>query len=779
MAEWSALPWNTIFIVIGLSILIPSLLAILFIKLKRYEELGIALGIFFIILASSTLFYIIPHEIVDKAMLPEDYMWEDSGNVYYWERNSVFAPSQGFYETPYQITALFSQNDPIIKRFQGRQVIHAVYYDRDKGEMIIHEALYDEHNEIFRVINEREAISEWYRIDSRLSSLEFVNVDAGRMGIPAKSDRDVEIIGWVESNAQQQGPEHVVLTREMRKIDSGLLNGIEAEIWESTIFNQPIIWHNEPYVCDEIFRLTVNPKTGYVLHIYRNLVISARLSQFVEIYSPGFLENRVIQRYLRHTDPIGEAAVLIYESTDRSVNNHIATVQGLYADITYLPLLICFPLYLIGLLFLIRYGGRGNYWKRHKELHEEFITLQPSPVSPQLKIFKIAMTVLVLGIVVVASISSVITVRNYYQTTIDTSVDRDELTFPQHIPTPPGSNRGIDLGRHVLEPEDEGPHPASRREWWYFNVFFNQPGTQLENYSMIISFNKMSLNDLRFVKRDNLFVILYDDDGGNQDFSSLDNVRGTLQANGPGVDVVFKDSWARGSYPEWDVYVVDNEKGFEAKLNFVADFLPTWVLGRSSNLPRAGNFAGNYYIARCIVTGTVKLDGVEYEVAGTGYHDHLWETLTRRFVTRGWDWYNIHFDNGWEIYLSQFYYRLPLNRAAPALIISPDNRNMVEFNKFTITHVETASPEGNPLMKYPLKVRVEAQRDDMKLVLDIEHVNICDIVWRFARIGMFEGPVSVSGTFSWAGYTVDLEGYGMGEITRVKYILERPRIIIP
>ncbi|MFO7676866.1 MAG: lipocalin family protein [Thermoplasmatota archaeon] len=778
MAEWSALPWNTILIIIGLSFLVPSILSILFIKLKKYEELGIALGIFFILLASISLFYIIPNEVVEKAVLPEDYTWEDIGNVYYWERNSVFAPSQAYYQAPYQITNLISENQPIIKRFKGRQVIHAVSYDHQKGEMLIHEALYDENNEIFKVIDEREPISEWYVIDPRLSSLEFINVDAGRMGIPRKTNRSSEIIGWVESNGEKLGPEHVVLTRDMEKINSGLIHGIEAEIWESVIYNKPIIWHQQPYVCDETFRLTVNPKTGYIMHIYRHLVISAKMSQFIEIYSPELLQRRSVNRYLKINDPIGEAAVLIYESTDQSVNNHIAKIQELHSDMTLLPIYICVPIFLIGLLLLLRYGGRGNYWKRHKELDQEFITLRPSPITGRTRIFKILSTLLIVGIILVASISSVFTLVNYYQTTIDPSVDFPELSFPQEIPTPPGSNRGIDLGRHVLEPADEGLHPSSRREWWYFNVFFNEPGTELENHSMIISFNRMAFNDIRFLKRDNLFIILYDDQGGNQDFSSLDNVRGTLQADGPGVNVVFEESWAKGSYPEWDVQAVNTEKGFRANLNFVADFWPVWVLGRSSNLPRAGNYAGNYYIPRCLVTGTITLDGVEYKVSGTGYHDHLWETLTRRIITTGWDWYNIHFENGWEIYLSKFNYRLPLNRYAAALIISPDNRNMVEFDKFTVTYTQTASPEGMPLIKYPLKSRVEAQRDDMILTIDIENYNICDIVWRFARTGMFEGPVTVSGTFSWAGYSVDLQGYGMGEITRVKYIVERPRILI-
>jgi predicted secreted hydrolase/RsiW-degrading membrane proteinase PrsW (M82 family) len=778
MVEWSALPWDTIVLIIVISVIIPILFTFIYIKIRRYEEIGIAIGLFLIILSSVSFFYLIPNEIVEKAMLPEDYMWEDIGDVYYWERNAVFAPSEGYFEMPYQITGLFSKRQPIVKNFKGRQVIHATYYDDEKKEMIIHDALYDENNEIFRVINEMEPISEWYRIDSLLSSLEFVNVDAGKMGIPANSNRTSNKVGWVESNGHENEEENVVLVRDMEKIDEGFINGVKAQVWESTINNKPIVWHETPYFCDETLRLTVNPKTGYILHLYRHLVISARLSQFIDIYSPETLNHRSVNRYLKSTDPIGEAALLIYETTDNSLAEHIDSVKELYNDITYIPLILCVPLFLIGLLILWRYGGRSNYWKRQKSFDDDFVSLRPTYIPSRLRTIKKVLIIIIVGIVIVASLTSIITMFDYYEEKPSTKEDVGELFFEEVLPTPPGSNRGIDLGRHVLEPVDEGAHKSSRREWWYFNVFFNEPGSDLVNWSMIVSFNKMAFNDIRFLKRDNLFVILYDNTSGSYDYGTFDKRRGVLQADGPGVDVTFENSWAKGEYPNWQVHTENAENGFIADLDFTADFLPVWVLGRSSNLPRAKYNAGDYYIPRCIVKGNITFNGNTYSVCGTGYHDHVWETLTSRIITNGWEWLNIHFDNGWEMYLSKFIFRTPLNRYAAALILSPDNRNMVEFNKFSVEYTETAAPQELPLMKHPLKIRVEATNDNMVLNMDIEIYNTCDIVWRLARTGIFEGPCSVSGTFSWSGHSVKLNGYGMSEVTRVKYLLERPRLLI-
>ena len=79
-------------------------------------------------------------------------------------------------------------------------------------------------------------------------------------------------------------------------------------------------------------------------------------------------------------------------------------------------------------------------------------------------------------------------------------------------------------------------------------------------------------------------------------------------------------------------------------------------------------------------------------------------------------------------------------------------------------------------MSYPRKYHIEAKRADMILELDIYVYNICEIIWKRARTGMFEGPCYATGKFSWSGNTVELNGYGMSEVTRVKYILERPNL---
>lgn len=368
MLPLNALPLNVIGVVIGISVLVPSLITIFLMKVKRFEELGMVIGVFLLILSVVTYFYIIPHGLVDDAAVPEDYIWEDEGNIYYWEKNSVISTDNNIFKIPSRIQNLLVKRDPIEKNFKGKEVIYITQYDKYEKTAIIHDVIYDDKGDVLSVINEQEKVSEWYGIDTQLSSLEYINVDAGRMGIPSNSKKANSIrVGWVESNGEKDGRENIVLIRNMEKIRTGFIDGIEFCVWESNIYNQPITWHGEQYICDETLRLTVEPRTGYIIYVYRHLMLSAHLSQFIEMYHPDIERFRFVSRFLKSYNPIGEAAELIYETTEESRAKHIAEVKALDIQLTYLPIAICIPILIFGVAFLWRYGGRSYYWKRYKD----------------------------------------------------------------------------------------------------------------------------------------------------------------------------------------------------------------------------------------------------------------------------------------------------------------------------------------------------------------------------------------------------------------------------
>jgi hypothetical protein len=779
MSLWDTLPWNTILIIIGVSILIPSLLAVLSIKVKRYEDVGLTIGVFLLILGGVAYMYLIPQEVIQETKLPENYIWEDIGAVHYWERNSLFHQGKDQRRIPFVIRWLLPERSPIEKDFFATEVIHVSDFQKGTNKALIHDVIYDNTGDILSVINNTQKVSEWYWIDSHTMNLSYLNVNAGRMGIPA-IDKSINTmkVGWVESNGEQNGKETVVLVRDMQRIKNGFIDGVEVSVWRSDIYNKEITWHGETYFCDETLQLTVNPSSGYVVHVYRHLVLSAHLSEFLRLYYPSAMHSRVITNYLKVNDPIGEAAELTYNTTVDSMNIHLDAVRDINNLMTYVPLWVCIPIFIIGFALTWRFFGRSYYWKRYREYEQ--VTGSSKPKKKQKSSRKKILALGLCSILLVSSLGYVV-----YQ---NTNTKKPDIQIPpvtidspisgeEDEPTPPGTNRIIDSGRHILELADEGVHKGSRREWWYFNVFFNDPDSDLQGHSMIISFNQMKFYDVRFLRPDNLFILLFDDSGMSYSFSTFNKRRGTLQATGPGVDVTFENSWIKGSYPSWRIHVVNDEKGFVADFDFTADFLPVWVEGRSANLPITSLVTGgDYYVPRCKVTGNMTWDGKQYHVGGMGYHDHVWQSVVPRWVSKGWDWANLHFDNGWEMYVSKFTLRTPFKLSFDTIIVSPNNRNITEFNHFDVTYTETATPKGLPFMKYPKKLHIEAERDDMILKLDIQIINTAENVWKLARTGMFEGPCLAKGTFSWSDYTVELNGYGLSEFTRVKYLFGLPGI---
>lgn len=368
MSPLSALPWDTIGIIIGISLLAPSVLAVVFIKRHRFEELGWAIGLFLLILGIVTYCVIIPMTIVDEAILPEDYIWEDEGTIYYWEKNSVISPHESKIQLPPRIAERFNQREPIEKTFIGKEVIRVTQVDKDAQEAVIQDALLDDKGKIFQVINGLEPVSEWYTVDARLISLQYVKITAGHMGIPSNSeDKTSYPVGWVESGGTPEGDERLVLLRDMKKTRSGEIDGKTFDVWESTIYNQQISWHSETYYCDETLRLVVDPETGYIINVYRHLVLSAHLSRFIELYYPSVHSSRLVTRFLDWNDPIGEAAILEYKTTDESQARHISEVKSVEGQLNYLPIVTCIPLIIVGLLLFWRYGGRSYYWRKYKE----------------------------------------------------------------------------------------------------------------------------------------------------------------------------------------------------------------------------------------------------------------------------------------------------------------------------------------------------------------------------------------------------------------------------
>ena len=148
--------------------------------------------------------------------------------------------------------------------------------------------------------------------------------------------------------------------------------------------------------------------------------------------------------------------------------------------------------------------------------------------------------------------------------------------------------------------------------WWYYNVVFDKPDSELRNWSMMISFNQGR-------KADAFFLTLFDEE--NKSYGGCVAMpKGTIQATSPGVNVEFNNSYVIGTYPKWHIYAEDGDlDGHEiiVDLFYKADSLPLWsIMNSGHNISMSP--MGHYCIIDCNVTGEIKINETVYRIHGVG-----------------------------------------------------------------------------------------------------------------------------------------------------------------
>ena len=342
----------------------------------------------------------------------------------------------------------------------------------------------------------------------------------------------------------------------------------------------------------------------------------------------------------------------------------------------------------------------------------------------------------------------------------------------------------------AITPDDEGCHYKSllvSREWWYFTAVLY--GEEREEWGVAISFKHLAYGDLfGELKPDVLTVVLYDNNGNV--YGGLTNERrGTLKATSPGVDISFKDSWVQGSYPTWHVHVedkdIDEKHEIIVDLDYQAHSLPLWTYDNRI-LNNSRSTLASYVVIGCTVKGKIIIDGRTYEVEGTGTYEHSWSPFyVRKSLFGGWDWFHIKLENGWMIYISQFYpspkaLTTKYNKFSPfgVMIITPDGDTITKFSTFNLN---SKSQEKIFLFtRFPAEFTLSAkkshnlllERIDLKVDMDIKTKDTYQKVWKFPTyVGVKIGGCTATGSISWVengeSYDIEIRGVGIGWTTRI------------
>ncbi len=389
--------------------------------------------------------------------------------------------------------------------------------------------------------------------------------------------------------------------------------------------------------------------------------------------------------------------------------------------------------------------------------------------------------------------------------------------------------------KNLLGSFDEGVHNNTNfdtQEWWYFNGMLDSSSGELNNWSLMVSFNKMRTCDIFFFT---LYDAVNSSYGGNEIWWP-----GAIETKSDeGVNIQFNNSsYVIGRYPHWRLHIEDknlDEKTIIADLDYHANAKPHWIFA-NTGLNNTKSPFGHYSILNSTLSGTISIDGKNQSVHGYGYHEHHWFTFlpnnvenfreTHQFnndqknesaenkndqrsnnhndkekkysslfsLSDGkdslhledflnvWDWYCIFLDNGWNLFIGNIFQGSLVGKITPDLLwLTADGNSFLNANYFNLKYLETIETDI-PSIKIPSKIRINGAilnfltekipKGLIFLNITIENVNICENVWGDPPYtGVFEGACKVKGSLHWGNKLLKLDGRGIAEITRSKKII--------
>lgn len=325
-------------------------------------------------------------------------------------------------------------------------------------------------------------------------------------------------------------------------------------------------------------------------------------------------------------------------------------------------------------------------------------------------------------------------------------------------------------------PKDHGSHPSYRTEWWYytghlrsktgrsfgFELTFFRRGVLPEDIKTLPS--KWSLHHIYLAH----FAVT-DITGQRFHFSEKLSREGLGKAGAEEERLrVWIDKWSAEAEPDSDgvhtLVARDETHALTLRLEPAKPPVAHGAAGISQKGKDVGQASHYYSFTRLETTGSLMIDGEEFEVTGTSWMDHEFGSSELGADQVGWDWFSIQLEDDTELML----YRMRLKDGSSDLassgtaVAADGHPQHLEVTDFQIESTATwTSPESKAT--YPAKWRLKFPSLD--LVLDVVPL-VADQELRTSRstmVSYWEGAVTVTGTkqgrsIKGQGY-VELTGY--------------------
>ena len=329
-----------------------------------------------------------------------------------------------------------------------------------------------------------------------------------------------------------------------------------------------------------------------------------------------------------------------------------------------------------------------------------------------------------------------------------------------------GFEKAIDPRAFVF-PQDHGPHPGFRNEWWY--VTGNLDGDGGRRFGFELTIFRFALTPLAPATdsnwRSNQVYIAHfavtDADQGR--FLAAERYsRGALGLAGAEA-VPFRawiDDWeiaAAGPSGRWRLRAGDPAFSIDIELAPAKPPVLNGDDGLSQKSAEPGNASYYYSITRLVTDGSLRIGDEEFSVSGLSWLDREWSTSALGAGQLGWDWFALQLSDGSDL---MFYNLRQLDGSqdehSAGTWIDPDGTSL-HLGREDVEIIVTdswESPEGG---SYPSAwtLRVPGQG------LEVELSPVMADQELFTTVRYWEGAVDVRGRRDGA----PIEGRGYVELT--------------
>jgi predicted secreted hydrolase len=325
--------------------------------------------------------------------------------------------------------------------------------------------------------------------------------------------------------------------------------------------------------------------------------------------------------------------------------------------------------------------------------------------------------------------------------------------------------------RAFLFPQDHGPHPAYRIEWWYFTGNLRTETERKLGYELTFFRFAMTPEPTKGLSnwRSNQMYMAHFalTDVENQQFYTDER----FSRAGNGLAGAATEKYHVWLY-DWKAEVVEetgsvihlsaktDDFAIALRLDPEKDIALQGLDGFSRKSAAAGNASYYYSYTRMATTGTVQIKQHLFPVTGSSWMDREWTSASLSAQQIGWDWFALQLSDGSELMFYRFRRKdgkEDINNAG-AIFNADASKTTLNFSDVEIeTQDHWKSPHSN--IRYPSKwhLSVPSQRLELEItpLINDQELNVTYRHW--------EGAVSIKGkkngqAISGQGY-VELTGY--------------------